>query len=91
MERIVLNRKMYLQPSTVKKVATAAAKIAPILVLMVASHSFGWPLRILGGLISGAGMGLLGYQRGSLSASGSHRSGHLLKKSVWYRKMNWQG
>lgn len=37
---------------------------------MYATHSLGGLARVSGGVLAGAGMGLLGYRKGSLSASG---------------------
>ena len=51
-----------------------------LLAFMIGTHSFGWVPRVSGGAVAGAGMGLLGYKKGSLSSSGSVSCGHTTVK-----------
>ena len=66
----------YLQENQVIKVLKTGLKGLLLLAFIVGTHSFGWTPRIGGGILAGAGMGLLGYRKGSLSSSGALLSNH---------------
>ena len=93
-----------MQENGVTKVTKAALKGLLLLAFMIGTHSFGWVPRVSGGVVAGAGMGLLGYRKGSLSSSGaascvtplpclskeSSRNSELESPSVFYLLRFWR-
>lgn len=65
------HRKANVQENKFVKVTRAGLKGSLLLAFMIGTHSLGWGPRIFGGIVAGAGMGLLGYRKGSLSSSGA--------------------